>query len=204
MLLMAKRRVLAEASNLFVFNLVFVGLAIYWPSLGALSYSVARLLNALILVIGSYVSLPTDIKTMPASLQTVGFDWDYLKLVKAYYKQSIYKQILTEGERYLIAAFGLLTFSESGIYDLINNLGSIIARFVFLPIEEASYILFTNSLKRGFTIDKQPDQKAAKEAKTYFELVTKIVSLVGITVLVYGQSYSALLLHIYGGSRQEN
>jgi oligosaccharide translocation protein RFT1 len=201
---MAKRRVLAEASNLFVFNLVFVGLAIYWPSLGALSYSVARLLNALILVIGSYVSLPTDIKTMPASLQTVGFDWDYLKLVKAYYKQSIYKQILTEGERYLIAAFGLLTFSESGIYDLINNLGSIIARFVFLPIEEASYILFTNSLKRGFTIDKQPDQKAAKEAKTYFELVTKIVSLVGITVLVYGQSYSALLLHIYGGSRQEN
>ena len=201
---MAKRRVLAEASNLFVFNLVFVGLAIYWPSLGALSYSVARLLNALILVIGSYVSLPTDIKTMPASLQTVGFDWDYLKLVKAYYKQSIYKQILTEGERYLIAAFGLLTFSESGIYDLINNLGSIIARFVFLPIEEASYILFTNSLKRGFTIDKQPDQKAAKEAKTYFELVTKIVSLVGITVLVYGQSYSAMLLHIYGGSRQEN
>lgn len=141
---------------------------------------------------------------MPASLQTVGFDWDYLKLVKAYYKQSIYKQILTEGERYLIAAFGLLTFSESGIYDLINNLGSIIARFVFLPIEEASYILFTNSLKRGFTIDKQPDQKTAKEAKTYFELVTKIVSLVGITVLVYGQSYSALLLHIYGGSRQEN
>ena len=204
MLLMAKRRVLAEASNLFVFNLVFVGLAIYWPSLGALSYSVARLLNALILVIGSYVSLPSEIKTMPASLQTVGFDWDYLKLVKAYYKQSIYKQILTEGERYLIAAFGLLTFSESGIYDLINNLGSIIARFVFLPIEEASYILFTNSLKRGFTIDKQPDQKTAKEAKTYFELVTKIVSLVGITVLVYGQSYSALLLHIYGGSRQEN
>lgn len=201
MLLMAKRRVIAEASNLFVFNMVFVGLAIFCPSLGALAYSVARLLNAILLVIGSCLSLPADVTILPSRNRLTGFDWEYLKLVKAYYTQSVFKQILTEGERYLIAAFGLLTFAESGIYDLINNLGSIIARFVFLPIEEASYIYFTNSFRRGLTFVKQPQAESTNEAKSYFELVLKLVSLVGVTVLVYGQSYSTLLLHIYGGSR---
>lgn len=199
MLLMAKKRVLAEASNLFVFNAVFVSLAIFAPSLGALSYSLARLLNAILLVIGSFLTLPADLKLAPSPRDSL--DWNYLKLVKAYYVQSVFKQILTEGERYLIAAFGLLTFSESGIYDLINNLGSMIARFVFLPMEEASYIYFTNTLTRGLTLDKQPKPSVAADAKSYFELVIKLVSLVGITVLVYGQSYSALVLHIYGGSR---
>lgn len=216
MLLMAKRRVLAEASNLFVFNLVFVGLAIFYPSMGALSYSLARLLNALLLVSLSFASLPADCRVAPSRPSQTNslFDWSYLTLVKAYYTQSVFKQILTEGERYLIAAFGLLSFAESGIYDLVNNLGSMIARFVFLPIEEASYIYFTNSFKRGLTFAQQQQKQQQKqqqqqsepnstalEAKSYFELVLKLVSLVGITVLVYGQSYSSLLLHIYGGSR---
>ena len=129
----------------------------------------------------------------------------YYNLLKLYLTQSIYKQILTEGERYLITAFNLLTFSESGIYDIINNLGSLIARFIFLPVEDASYIYFTNSLQRGEDYLKLTEKNTIKSnelsPKSSYENLLKIVSLIGILVLFFGQGYSQLLLQIYGGDR---
>ena len=35
------------------------------------------------------------------------------------------------------------------MYDIINNLGSLAARFVFLPIEESFYVFFASILYRG-------------------------------------------------------
>lgn len=149
------------------------------------------------------------------------FDIEYLKYVKSFYFQSIFKQLLTEGERYLITLFNLLTISESGVYDIINNLGSLIARFIFLPIEDQSYIYFTNSFKRGYTYKKQEEEASETNAKKdlenpsnlnktttttnnskrIFENLLKTVSLVGILVLVFGQSYAQLGLQIYGGDK---
>lgn len=37
----------------------------------------------------------------------------------------------------------------TGIYDVINNLGSLVARFLFQPIEEAGALFFTRTLQRG-------------------------------------------------------
>jgi len=56
------------------------------------------------------------------------------KLTWTFFKQGILKQILTQGERYMMTFFDLLTFKEQGMYDLVSNLGSLAARFVFLPI----------------------------------------------------------------------
>jgi oligosaccharide translocation protein RFT1 len=221
MLLLAKLKVLIEASSLLIFNIVFVILAIYVPSLGALSYSIARLINSILYVLSNNYFLlknlnKNDKKSDEKNKKKLGLidllpqikqfrlDLDYLTLVKAYYTQSILKQILTEGEKYLITAFSLLSFSESGIYDLVNNLGSMIARFIFLPIEDASYIYFTNTLKRGIKYKEQiTDYNKIKlnSVKNYFELFLKILSLIGIVVLVFGQSYSKLLLHLYGGEK---
>ena len=135
-------------------------------------------------------------------------DYDYLRLTKAYYMQSIFKQMLTEGEKYMITLFNLLSFSESGVYDIINNLGSLIARFLFLPIEDASYVLFKNSLRRGISYNQQlnevigEDQKTEiKNAKSFFEQLLKFVSLIGLFIFVYGQAYSKLALNIYGGEK---
>jgi oligosaccharide translocation protein RFT1 len=131
--------------------------------------------------------------------------------VRAYYSQSIFKQLLTEGERYMITMLDMLSFSESGVYDIINNLGSLIARFLFLPIEDASYIFFTNSLHRGIQYKEQvnrDDRKSLKSssnngmtAKAYLELMFKVLTLVGLVVFVFGQGYSQLLLKIYYGAR---
>ena len=159
---LAKQKVIIEASSLLIFHLTFVSLAACFPGLGALSYSIARLVYSILFVsLNFYFILNKHRREVSQKLNieitfinllpqvNLPFDMDYLTMVKLYYTQSIYKQILTEGERYLITAFNLLTFSESGIYDIINNLGSLIARFIFLPIEDASYVYFTNSMRRG-------------------------------------------------------
>ena len=53
LLLLAKLKVLIEATSLLIFNITFVILAIYWPSLGVLAYSIPRLLSALIVVVAN-------------------------------------------------------------------------------------------------------------------------------------------------------
>ena len=217
MYFLARQKVAIEAGSLFAFHITFVSLAIFIPSLGALSYAIARVVYSLFFIflgfyylLRDYKSLNSECKIKLSILELLplrpltSFDQNYLELVKVYYLQSFYKQLLTEGERYMITVFNLLSFGESGIYDIINNLGSLIARFVFLPIEDASYVYFTNRLLRGVTYKEQWETIKSKNettAKTTFENLLKIVSLIGLLVFCFGQSYSQLLLQIYGGDK---
>lgn len=219
MCFLAKQKAVIEASSLLIFHLFFVGLAIAFPGLGSMSYAIARLVYSLIFVslnshfilskhnkeINEKLGFKLTFQSLLPSMNSNNLDSEYLKLIKLYFTQSVYKQILTEGERYLITAFSLLNFSESGIYDIINNLGSLIARFIFLPIEDASYVYFTNSIERGVTYESMERKKSSSDRqlspKSSFENLLKAVSLIGIIVLVFGQGYSQLLLQIYGGDR---
>ena len=95
-----------------------------------------------------------------------------------------------------MTVFSVLSFAQQGIYDVINNLGSLVARFVFLPIEDSYYVLFCQILVRG----KQ--HKNTKELETAGRIlfgVLKFVSLTGLIIMVFGFSYSYLALDIYGG-----
>ena len=42
----------------------------------------------------------------------------------------------------------IIYFCYLGVYDVICNLGSLLPRFVFLPLEDSSYLLFTQTLQR--------------------------------------------------------
>lgn len=46
-------------------------------------------------------------------------------------------------------------FFFSGVYDIVNNLGSLVARFIFLPIEESFYVFFAKVLERGKNVKDQ-------------------------------------------------
>ena len=63
-------------------------------------------------------------------------------------RQGLLKQFLTEGERYVMTLLPLLTFGEQGVYDVVNNIGSMAARYVFQPVEEAAYLFFVQTLDR--------------------------------------------------------
>lgn len=51
--------------------------------------------------------------------------------------------------------FSVLSFKEQGIYDIINNLGSLIVRFLFRPVEESLYFYFTQMISRDVPMKNQ-------------------------------------------------
>lgn len=49
----------------------------------------------------------------------------------------------------------VLSFSEQATYDVVNNLGSLAARFIFRPIEDSSYFYFTQTISRDVMLEQQ-------------------------------------------------
>lgn len=121
-------------------------------------------------------------------------------LVWTFYKQGLLKQLLTEGERYMMTFLDVLTFEEQGVYDLVSNLGSLAARFVFLPVEDSAYSYFAQ------TLTKQA-KSAARTKELMLEVggvlgrLVRLMSLIGMVVLIYGVAYSNTVLFLYGGER---
>ncbi|KAF0300237.1 Protein RFT1 [Amphibalanus amphitrite] len=119
-------------------------------------------------------------------------DRDQLALTWSFFKQGLLKQLLTEGERYLMTAFHLLDFSEQGLYDVVANLGSLAARFLFQPIEENAYVYFSRTVERGKPV-------SAAAGRVLHDLL-RAMSLLGLVAVTFGWSYSHLLLRLYGGA----
>lgn len=119
-------------------------------------------------------------------------------LTVSFAKQGVVKQLLTEGEKYVMSMSPVLTFKEQATYDVVNNLGSLAARFIFRPIEDSSYFYFTQMVSRDLPLYKQ-DQNKIQESCNVLSQVCKTVSSIGLIVLVFGQSYAQTLLLLYGG-----
>ncbi len=98
-----------------------------------------------------------------------------------------------------MTVFAVLSFAEQGVYDVVNNLGSMAARFIFLPIEESSYFYFAQMLNRQVPIEQQPRKEIEQVAAVLFKLL-RALSLLGAIIVVFGFSYSHLLLRLYGGA----
>lgn len=93
------------------------------------------------------------------------------RLVISFALQSWVKQLLTEGERMLMTSMAIVSFAEQGVYDIVSNLGSLVARFLFHPLEESFYTFFAmvldrqEHLKRGsLAVQQQATQQAAQQA----------------------------------------
>ncbi|VEN52733.1 unnamed protein product [Callosobruchus maculatus] len=94
----------------------------------------------------------------------------------------------------------VLTFSQQSMYDIVNNLSSLAARFIFRPIEESSYFYFTQMIKRDVPLKDQDQGKVAESAEVLSQL-GKIVTSIGLVIVVFGQSYSHTFLYLYGGKK---
>ncbi|KRZ11612.1 Protein RFT1 -like protein [Trichinella zimbabwensis] len=130
-----------------------------------------------------------------------GFDSETLTLVYGFWKHGMMKQFLTEGERYVMTFFNLLNFRDQGVFDVVSNLGSLVARIVLAPLEENAYIYFSQHLIRGMPVKAQPKALFEEFAIVHdtFSNLLKLVSLIGLTSVVFGQAYSYPLLKLYGG-----
>ena len=106
--------------------------------------------------------------------------------------------MLTEGERYVMSMSPVLSFSQQATYDIVNNMGSLAARFIFRPIEDSSFFYFTQTIAREVDL-KDQDKEKVKEASQVLKNVCKGVTSIGFIGFVFGQSYAGTLLLLYGG-----
>lgn len=104
--------------------------------------------------------------------------------------QSLQKLILQEGEKFVL--FGVSTLADQGIYAVVNNLGSLVARFLFQPLEEISFSIFSAYAKAR---DTKP------ENLRFFRMLTKLMILICLYFLTFGPSYSYLLIQLLYGSK---
>lgn len=144
-----------------------------------------------------FTSLGDFLPKYSGSLSTM-FNKRLSTLTYSFAKQGVVKQILTEGEKYVMSVSPVMTFTEQATYDVVNNLGSLAARFIFRPIEDSSYFYFTQMVNRDLPLTKQ-DETKIQESCAVLSRVCKVVCSIGLIVLVFGQSYARTLLMLYGG-----
>ncbi|CDW53337.1 protein RFT1 [Trichuris trichiura] len=115
-------------------------------------------------------------------------------------RHGVAKQFLTEGERYMMTFFNLLSFTDQGVLNVIYNLGSLFPRILLAPLEESAYAYFSQHVERGKTIRFQNEKTSLSVHQTLCNLL-KLVSLIGLAVVIFGQSYSYTFLKMYAGER---
>lgn len=126
-------------------------------------------------------------------------DKSSLRLSLSFVSQTFLKQFLTEGERYIMTFFNVISLSEQGIYDVVNNLGSIAARLVFKPIEDSAYTLFSQTVSRTGTLDIRKFYKVQENLM----FLIKSMLLISLIVLTFGYNFVPLIV-LYGGQKLNN
>lgn len=209
-------RVVIEGSSLVTRSVIMTIIIIIYPQNGISAFLIGQLFASIIYTSFYYIyfyiytlklnthannSFPIcSVRDLfPKLLEDSSVDWNIFFLTWSFLKQTILKQLLTEGERYVMSVFNILSFAEQGIYDIVNNLGSLAARFVFQPIEESGYLYFAQILKRDELIKNQNQNEMAFSV-TIFRHLLKLMILLGTIILTFGCSYSQLLLYLYGGN----
>ncbi|VDN13483.1 unnamed protein product [Dibothriocephalus latus] len=73
---------------------------------------------------------------------------------------------------FLLQPFLVVSFSLAGIYDLVNNLGSMVPRMLFSPIEESCHLLFSQCVQREAPANHQNEVRdfPISKIKTPFDL----------------------------------
>ena len=188
-LLLVKVKPFVEGFSLAVETLVVVMCVVMCPSYGLQAFCVARLIHSLCVSISYYTYFTYKLhKNKKSRISKVNspdakseFPFNAFHqilptnpspttslpinsiLLWSFSKQVVLKQMITEGEKYMMTIFGLLSFEDQGIYSLVSNLGSMVVRILMLPMEEGFYLFVSRSIPRSARCQDGKKEKEEEE-----------------------------------------
>ncbi|KAJ3300329.1 Oligosaccharide translocation protein rft1 [Borealophlyctis nickersoniae] len=113
--------------------------------------------------------------------------------------QSLLKHLLTEGDRILLLGLGRGN-DEKGAYRLVSDLGSLIARILFQPLEEISRAYFSKTL----TSPQGAHQSGLKIAMDLLSTLLRFHILLGLYFVFLATNYTTTLIDILFGSAKSS
>lgn len=120
------------------------------------------------------------------------YDEQLSDMCKLFTLQSFMKLILQEGQSLVLLWWA--TYYNQAVYGLVDKLGSLVVRLVFLPFEESSYATFARSAS-----GKDPN-KDRRLGSSLTEAL-KLVLLIGLVFMAFGPSYAYSLIRLLYGQK---
>lgn len=162
------------ASKRYYSGREFDGLAVASFALGQLVYSAATLIGYWILA--SYKVARAERVEEKDNLYWL--EPATFSLWKSLFVQMIFKHLLTEGD-HLVVSY-LFDVAEQGVYSVIENYGSIVARLLFQPIEELLRMTFTRIFSKK-DADVSASYKLMENLLVFYANLSLLLVLAGYT-----------------------
>jgi oligosaccharide translocation protein RFT1 len=124
------------------------------------------------------------------------FSKPLLNLAGTLYAQSIFKQLLTQGDA-LILSF-LASLSDQGAFAFASNYGSLIARLIFQPIEESSRSAFGKLLATNPSNGK-PDKRGLQAVIDHLSGILHLYGLIALLSCAYLSTILPLVVRTIAG-----
>jgi len=217
-LLLYRVRVLVEGAAVAVRSISTLALLNYLQP-GPICFGLAQVLYSLVLFVGYYGyfmgrgavkddplvkhALARWTELLPSVSHSL--DWEVVRDTFKFFQQSVIKLLLTEADRITISLFSSLY--EQGVYSLVANYGSLVARLIFLPLEETSRNMFSKLLPNIETLESKKKGRpremtpGVETGFQIFETLLRLVLYIGLIFVAFGPNYAFSLLDVMLGSK---
>ncbi|KAM0752459.1 hypothetical protein T439DRAFT_286985 [Meredithblackwellia eburnea MCA 4105] len=132
----------------------------------------------------------TKVPSVDDGERLIAFDPNLITVAWALTKQSLVKQLLTEGDKVVVGQ--LSKVEDQGGYAVALNYGSLVARILFQPLEESSRLFFSRNLSA-------PTSASIKSSVSLLSTLLLLYTHLSLIFVCFCPSFtSPLLFHLLG------